>query len=283
MTPTGREARVAEAYQAALVLVYILKNAPPASPEGYADLRLAALRATVKARDAAPFWVGQPPEWSPEAVSVLEAIVFLGRRLTCLAAAAARVQWNAEDFREAITREWEAVQRAVAEHFKPVSAGTLEGGLLREVRDTAERPVNPIARPQWSDGGWLGEMINAYDLLTAEYENCDTTESEQHESPKTPDTPPSDNRHADGPEDPCWLWWGNVRHELAPRLWQILDHLWNRDKVSVEDLVSHVWSEEGEEIKDPTVRSYLSRLNTRLNEIGVPREYNLRRGHICRA
>jgi hypothetical protein len=88
--------------------------------------------------------------------------------------------------------------------------------------------------------------------------------------------------HPDGPEKPCWLWWGNVRHELAPRLWQILAYLWDRNNVPVEELVSQVWGEEGEEPKDTTVRSNLSQLNGRLAEIGVPREYRLRRGHICR-
>jgi hypothetical protein len=87
--------------------------------------------------------------------------------------------------------------------------------------------------------------------------------------------------HPDGPEKPCWLWWGNVRHELAPRLWQILAYLWTRDNVSVEELVSQVWGEEGEDIQDATVRSNLCQLNNRLAGIGVPRECHSRRGHIC--
>ncbi len=92
---------------------------------------------------------------------------------------------------------------------------------------------------------------------------------------------PLPHPHPDGPDQPCWLWWANVRHELTPRLWQILAYLWDHDNVPVEDLVSHVWGEEGEEAKDSTVRSNLSQLNARLNEIGVPRQYRLRRGHIC--
>jgi hypothetical protein len=241
MPPTNPETRVAEAYQAALALVWCLKAAPPITPKDYADLRLAALRATVKARDAASYWAGQPPEWSPE-----------------------------------------AVQRAVAEHFKPVPAGTLEGGLLREVRDTAERPVNAIARPQWSDGGWLDEMLNAYDLLTADYANCDAADSVQGEAPEAPDTPTATDRHPDGPEQPLWLWWRGVRHHLALRSWALLAYLWPRQQVAMQDVATAVWENEGEEVDDAVIRTAIHRLNVRLGEIGVPFGYRVKSGQVVR-
>jgi hypothetical protein len=88
--------------------------------------------------------------------------------------------------------------------------------------------------------------------------------------------------HSDGPESPCWLWWQNRRHELPPRLWQVLACLWDRGNVAVEDLVESVWIAEGEPVSDKTIRSTISLLNTRLARIGVPRQYRLRRGYICR-
>jgi len=88
---------------------------------------------------------------------------------------------------------------------------------------------------------------------------------------------------SDGPEPPCYLRWQNNRYELKPRLWQTLNVLWPHDHIEVETLIQNVWGdEEGETIKDTTVRSTLARLNDHLDELGVPWQYRLRRGCVVR-
>jgi hypothetical protein len=92
--------------------------------------------------------------------------------------------------------------------------------------------------------------------------------------------PPAD--HADGPAPPNLFWWQRQRHELAPRLWQMLSAIWGRDTIPIEEVRQRVWGDEGEDVEDSTIRSTLSDLNARLDTIGVPWAYHLRRGYITR-
>lgn len=41
-----------------------------------------------------------------------------------------------------------------------------------------------------------------------------------------------------GPEEPCYFWWDQQRHELhlPPRLWQLLKLIWNREQIAIEEI-----------------------------------------------
>jgi hypothetical protein len=87
----------------------------------------------------------------------------------------------------------------------------------------------------------------------------------------------------DGPEPPRYLRWQKVRHKVRPRHYQVLNCLWGRDRVEVAELRESVWEVEGEqEIEDVTIRAELTRLNTRLDELGVPFNWTLEGGHVIR-
>jgi hypothetical protein len=164
MIPDDLESRVNAAYHSALALVTILKNSPE-DPEGYVWLRLAAVDASRHALGVARWWIGQSPSWDPQAVSALEGIVRLGQRLTCLAAAAAQVLWNAKDFQSAVADNWSAVQQAVKDHYKPVANGILEAALRHEVRETCGREPFYLPRLLPSDAGWLDQELTALELV----------------------------------------------------------------------------------------------------------------------
>src|SRR5262249_46789481 len=91
----------------------------------------------------------------------------------------------------------------------------------------------------------------------------------------------------DGPQAPRYFWWRNERHDLTPRLYQVVAYLWNDDRwnddlVQAEGLIQNVWGDEGEGVAESTARSTISRLNTFLNMIGVPWQYHWRSGQIFR-
>jgi hypothetical protein len=159
------EALIRDAFHAALALIQVLKDAPPADPEGYALVHRATVAALEIVQKAAPYWRGQAPDWAPDAASALGGIVRLGQRLTCLAAAAVSQMWDHPDLQEAITSNWPAVQRAVAQHYRPVPCGVLESALQREARETAERPPCPVLSLLPNDGGFLDQQLTAYELL----------------------------------------------------------------------------------------------------------------------
>jgi hypothetical protein len=166
------EALVRDAFHFALALVHLLKDTPPANPEGYVLLRTTTVSALEAMQKAAPYWRGLAPDWAPRTASALEGIVWLGQRLTCLAAAAAdQALWCDDDLQEAISRSWPAVQRFVAQHYKPAPFGQLESDLQREARETAERPLSPVLVLRPKDGGFLNVYLDVLELLTA---NADT-------------------------------------------------------------------------------------------------------------
>jgi hypothetical protein len=64
----------------------------------------------------------------------------------------------------------------------------------------------------------------------------------------------------------------------------MLNCLWGRGRVEVAELRESVWEAEGEqEIEDVTIRVELTRLNARLDEIGVPFNWTLEGDHVIRA
>ena len=84
----------------------------------------------------------------------------------------------------------------------------------------------------------------------------------------------------DGPAPPNLLWWKGEKHELKPRLWQILNCLWHRtEPLAISELAESVWGD-SDAIKDGTVRSQLSALNRELGEIGIPQTYHIKRSYI---
>lgn len=82
----------------------------------------------------------------------------------------------------------------------------------------------------------------------------------------------------DGPHPPNVFVWKGEQHSLAPRLWQLLNHMWNRDRSPVQD----VW-EHDSEIADSSVRSDVSKLNTRLLDIGVPLSFSTKQGYVIKS
>jgi len=86
----------------------------------------------------------------------------------------------------------------------------------------------------------------------------------------------------DGPAPPKTLFWQGKPYPLPPRLWQLVHALWSKDGVVLADVEKEVWGEEGEIVRESTLRSTLSKLNNRLLSIGVPWQYHLRAGHIIR-
>jgi hypothetical protein len=88
--------------------------------------------------------------------------------------------------------------------------------------------------------------------------------------------------HVDGPEPPRFLWCGGSRYKIRPRHSQMLGCLWGRERVEAAKLRESVWEAEGQEIEDVTFRAELTKLNTRLDEIGVPYNWNVDGAYVVR-
>jgi hypothetical protein len=86
----------------------------------------------------------------------------------------------------------------------------------------------------------------------------------------------------DGPAPPNLVWWQGEQYDLPPRLWLLLCCLWGRDQVEVQEVARRVWKDEGLEVADSTIRSTLSQLNARLQQIGIPWTYNLKSGYLIK-
>ena len=73
--------------------------------------------------------------------------------------------------------------------------------------------------------------------------------------------------HPDGPEEPCWLWWGGTRHQIGDgrsvRSWQLLNAVWGRRSVPFRALMGtgRPWQAE---VADATIASAVTRLNREL-------------------
>jgi hypothetical protein len=80
----------------------------------------------------------------------------------------------------------------------------------------------------------------------------------------------------DGPIPPNLFWYNNQRHEMPPRLWSLAKALWGKDMVKVQDVAVQVWEDEGLTVPDKTIRATLSKLNARLNDIGIKWTYHLK-------
>lgn len=84
----------------------------------------------------------------------------------------------------------------------------------------------------------------------------------------------------DGPAPPNRLIWDGHSHELPPRLWRLLNFMWNRDKASLQELDVEVWDREV--VRSKTVNSAVSRLNTILLTIGCPMVLSAKRGYVVK-
>jgi len=52
--------------------------------------------------------------------------------------------------------------------------------------------------------------------------------------------------------------------------------------VKVQDVAVQVWEDEGLTVPDKTIRATLSKLNARLNDIGIKWTYHLKTGYILK-
>lgn len=89
----------------------------------------------------------------------------------------------------------------------------------------------------------------------------------------------ADNNHSDGPARPNLLWWKNSCHELQPRLWSLLDYLWDKDTVEVTRIEEDVWRED---VADSTIKAAISNLNKKLLEAEIPWSYAVKQGYIIK-
>jgi hypothetical protein len=88
-----------------------------------------------------------------------------------------------------------------------------------------------------------------------------------------------------GPEAPNRLWWSGEPHKLSPRHWLLVSYMWDRDKASVQDMARYVWEDEADEglnVAEGTIRSTISKLNAKLQHIGVPWTLSYRQGVIVK-
>ena len=103
--------QIAAAFQAGLMLAELFRSFPLHDAAEFALLRDAAVHATATASKAAPYWIGTVPDWAPHAGAAAAGIAWLGRRLSCLAAAASGTTWDDENFEQAIARNFSVSSR----------------------------------------------------------------------------------------------------------------------------------------------------------------------------
>lgn len=74
----------------------------------------------------------------------------------------------------------------------------------------------------------------------------------------------------DGPAPPCFFWWQDECHRMAPRLWAMLNSLWDKEAPEVQEVARQVWANEGLEVGQNTIHATLSKLNAFLAGLPVP-------------
>jgi hypothetical protein len=131
-----------------------------------ADLRTKANR---RLEDSVPgWWIGKnPPEWEPSAAGTFPAILLIGRRAVCLAAAAVGETYTAgsAQLKERLTAEFAVSFRFVRRQCKDFSRAKFAAELRCEAAYLDEPPIHMVPAQHWSDGGWLESQVEAMKLL----------------------------------------------------------------------------------------------------------------------
>jgi|GEM_PF-3122991 hypothetical protein len=83
----------------------------------------------------------------------------------------------------------------------------------------------------------------------------------------------------DGPMPPNFFFWQGERFRLEPIPWWVLNTLWGRPSVPVEEVVSVAWGS-GADVADGSVRSALSRVNGILGEAKFAERLSLQSAHV---
>ena len=84
-----------------------------------------------------------------------------------------------------------------------------------------------------------------------------------------------------GPVPPNLFYSNGEPFELPPRIWRLIDYMWNRDRASLEEVEDAVWGEEM--MGEKTVASTVSRANRRLQEIGCPMLLTIKQGYLLKS
>lgn len=85
-------------------------------------------------------------------------------------------------------------------------------------------------------------------------------------------------KHPDGPEPPNLLWVNGEKHEIAPMLWQLINHMWDKNKEKEIEVTQAVWSDQ---IADGTLRTTISRANNEMAKALINRKLFTKAGYVC--
>ncbi len=141
----------------------------------------------------------------------------------------------------------------------------LIGELRRIVAKARDERIDPLA-----EAGRLNDLIGWR-------AHPGTASASQERTAKGPvlaprgadsDVPP------DRLEEPNLLVWRGTIHTLTPSQWRLLQFMWSRTSAPIEDAKDAVWGHDNGR-RDGALRTLISRLNTRISEVGAIEAFEL--------
>jgi hypothetical protein len=173
---------------------------------------------------------------------------------------------------------------------------------LKNVQDAShvQQDVEKTVKKVWEQAWWCSGVANrppelipikneveARNLLSRLEEWAVSQRPKETEEVGKPKVAPAGHTPSQGPTPPNLLYWEDdrhelQRHELPPRLWSLVNYMWDRDKAPVQEVTKHVWEDEGLEVADATIRSTISRTNVKLQSFGISWTLSYRDGFVLK-
>ena len=132
---------------------------------------------------------------------------------------------------------------------------------------------------------YVGRCDWGYRLTSAGWraltdQGIDGAPKERQSSVNSNGAPHSPAAKADGPHPPNHFHWRGDAHDLPPRQWALLKHMWNVECLPVQTAATDVWGRD--DVADSTMRSAVSKLDTAFSKMGCPFHFAMRNGYITK-